>query len=101
MAKLRFTREKEYWYGGYRLTPDQNLECELPKQLSTPSIIKDILLRFRGEAELVKEDETPQTPAEPEQPQELKNEEPPVQEPEPQPEAPAEPEQPHGRKGKH
>jgi len=32
MAKLRFTREKEYWYGGYRLTPEQNLECELPKQ---------------------------------------------------------------------
>ena len=52
-VKVKFKKEKVYWFGGYRLTPDANMECILPHQLSTPSIVKSILSRFKNEIELV------------------------------------------------
>lgn len=70
--KVRFKKEQVYWFAGYRLTPDENMECELPAQIATPSVVKDLLVRYKGLVEVIDEGEAKETKSEPEVKAEVK-----------------------------
>jgi len=45
--RLKFKQPGHYRYGGYELKHGPDLICILPKQLSTPSIVLGIKVRYR------------------------------------------------------
>ena len=44
--KIKFKVRKLIRFGGWYLSPDENMECELPQLISGPSAVRDLLKRY-------------------------------------------------------
>lgn len=99
--KIKFKVKKSIRFGGWSLSPDENMECELPQLISGPSAVADLLKRYpdviemestetedNGQVDEIPEvpETEPETPVEEpkdEVPEETETEEDPVEDEEP------------------
>lgn len=44
--KIKFKVKKSIRFGGWSLSPNENMECELPQLISGPSAVSDLLKRY-------------------------------------------------------